>query len=168
MKTCAFIAGSTGSEPLSESFLKKQLALLYTDFGVEKILSGVHRGDELYCLEKLLEIRGICPNLRICAVFIHEEEAASWCERDREKLFRLVSACDEEWILRPFFGSEMLFQRNILMMNEADLVFLLKEDEETEFWASKMRKPVLKIAGNPRRLIPDIHLYRDGKTSIRC
>ena len=135
---------------------------------VDADFCGVHRGDELNCLDQLLKIRPIYPNLKICAVFIHEEEARMWDEKDRELLFRAVSGCDEEWILHPFGGSEMRFQRNILMMNAADLVLLLKEDEEIEFWASKMRKPILKISGYPLQLIPDIHLYRDrdNDTSI--
>lgn len=160
MKICAMIAGSGNGNVTSPWILKRQLPVLYHDFGVRKIISGVHRGAELSSLKFVLRDREKFPGLKVDGVFIHEEEANLWSESEREMLYQMVSQCDEELILRPVYGNEMRFQRNIVMMDLADLVLLLGRDREIEFWASKMMKPILKMDITQGCFIPDVRLYR--------
>lgn len=160
MRVCAMIAGKGCGEGTVNLLLKRQLPVLYHDFGVRKIISGVHRGTELSSLNLILKNREKFPGLKVDGVFTHEEEANLWDEVERELLYRMISQCDEELILRPVYGNEMRFQRNIVMMDLADLVLLLGRDREIEFWAAKMMKPILKMDTEQKCFIPDVHLYR--------
>ncbi len=160
MKTCAVIAGADQRRIPDQMFLASLLKSLYYDFGVKKIIAGVHRGAELSALDFILKQKEDFPGLFVGGVFIHEEESSGWRENEREQLFRLISRCDEEWILHPFHGGEMRFQRNIMMMDRSDIVFLLGRDGETEFWAAKTKKPMLRSEMKPWRVVPDLRLYR--------
>lgn len=160
MRTCAMIAGSDRNLQLFEDFFTKRVALLYYDFGIRKMLCGVARGTELTALNLVLDQRQLYPAMKIDGVFTHEEEASHWRESDREMLYRVIARCDEELILKPVYGSEMRFQRNIVMMDIADLVFLIGDDAETEYWANRMMKPLLKLDPAGERMIPDIRLFR--------
>lgn len=162
MRTCAIIAGKS-SGLLFEDFFTNRVALLYYDFGIRKIMCGVSHGTELTALNLMLETRVSFPDLRIDGVFTHEEEANNWDESDRETLYKVIARCDEELILKPVFGNEMRFQRNIVMMDIADLVLLLGSDEETEYWANKMMKPLLRLNLEEQRMIPEIKLFRPQK-----
>lgn len=160
MRTCAMIAGDHLTKQFFEDFFTKQVALLYYDFGIRKILCGVSHGTELTALNLMLEQRENFHDLKIDGVFTHEEEANNWDETDREMLYRAIARCDEELILKPVYGSEMRFQRNIVMMDIADLVLLIGFDQETEYWAGKMMKPLLKLDLEHKRMIPEIKLFR--------
>lgn len=160
MRVCAMIAGKGSGTGIVNGLLKRQMPVLYHDFGVRKIISGVHRGTELSSLHLILESRKDFPGLKVDGVFTHEEEANLWDESERELLYRMISQCDEELILRPVYGNEMRFQRNIVMMDIADLVLLLGRDREIEFWAAKMMKPILKMDMEQKRCIPNVRLYR--------
>lgn len=160
MKTCAMIAGKNDTYAIDTDLFVEQIPILYYDFGVRKILSGVHKGKELSALDCLLKQKNIFPHLKVHGVFTHEEEANLWDENDREKLYGAIRHCDEEWILKPVYGNEMCFQRNIVMMDSADLVFLLGKDTEIEFWASKLKKPMLRLDISKRSLIPAIRLFQ--------
>lgn len=160
MRVCAMIAGRGCGNGTVNALLERQLPILYHDFGIRKIIAGVHRGVELASLNFVLEIRKDFPDLKIDGVFTHEEEANLWDETDRETLYQVIARCDEELILKPIFGSEMRFQRNIVMMDLADLVLLLGRDGEVEFWATKLMKPIFKIDAAHRCFIPDVRLYR--------
>ena len=160
MRVCAMIAGKGCSDQIPKSLLDRQIPVLYHDFGVRKILSGVHRGAELITLDRILKNRCSFPELKIDGVFTHEEEANLWDEDEREQLYRMISQCDEELILKPVYGNEMRFQRNIVMMDLADIVLLLGRDREIEFWAAKLMKPILKLDADKNCMIPDIRLYR--------
>lgn len=159
MKTCAMIAGQDDAYEIEPGLLSEQMPVLYYDFGVRKILSGVHKGRELGALDHLLKQRARFPRLKIHGVFTHEEEANLWNEEDREKLYGVIRHCDEEWILKPVQGNEMRFQRNIVMMDSADLIFLLGRDPEIEFWAAKLKKPILGLDISKRCLYPAIRLF---------
>ena len=115
---------------------------------------------ELESLSCLVAKKHRYPKLEIEGVFTHEEEASSWLEEERETLYRIISQCSREVILRPVYGSEMRFQRNIMMMDLADVILLLGRDRETEFWAAKMKKPMIRLDMKNRKLIPEIRLYR--------
>ncbi|HMM05614.1 MAG TPA: SLOG family protein [Clostridiales bacterium] len=160
MKICAMIAGSDRNLELYEDFFTKRVALLYYDFGIRKILCGVGRGTELEALNLILDRRQLYPAMKIDGVFTHEEEANHWRENEREMLYRVIARCDEELILKPVYGSEMRFQRNIVMMDIADLVLLIGDDTETEYWANRMMKPLLKLDPAKERMIPEIRLFR--------
>lgn len=160
MKTCAMIAGQKDTDLLDIELFAEQIPILYHDFGIRKILSGVHRGKELSALDYLLKERKRFPRLKIHGVFTHEEEASFWEETDRERLYGAIRHCDGEWILKPVYGNEMRFQRNIVMMDSANLVFLLGRDTEIEFWASKLNKPLLRLDLAKRSLMPSIRLFQ--------
>ena len=160
MRVCAMIAGKGCGNETVHGLLEQQLPVLYHDFGVRKIISGVHRGTELSSLNWILKNRKGFPGLKVDGVFTHEEEANLWDEDEREQLYRMISQCDEELILKPVYGNEMRFQRNIVMMDLADIVLLLGRDREIEFWAAKLMKPLLKLDADKNCMIPDIRLYR--------
>ena len=163
MKVCAMIAGKKCSDRIPHGLLDRQIPVLYHDFGVRKILSGVHRGAELISLDRILQTRGSFPELKVDGVFTHEEEANFWDETEREQLYRMISQCDEELILKPVYGNEMRFQRNIVMMDLADIVLLLGRDREIEFWAAKLMKPLWILDTEKNCMIPDIRLYRSSE-----
>lgn len=160
MKTCAMIAGNADKNDMITHLFFGQLDIFYRDYGVRRLISGVHRGVELNFLSRLIFEKHRYPKLNIEGVFTHEEEASSWLEEEREILYRIISQCSGEMILRPIYGSEMRFQRNIMMMDIADVVLLLGRDRETEFWAAKMKKPVVVLDLKEQKLIPEIRLYR--------
>lgn len=160
MKTCAMIAGRDDQTEIRNEYLENIIPLLYDDFHVRKILSGIHKGRELAALDFLLRKKRMFPRLRVHGVFTHEEEANLWNEGDREKLFHAIRNCDEEWILKPISGTEMRFQRNIVMMDTSDMIFLLGRDNEIEFWASKLKKPILRFNAECGEAIPNIRLFR--------
>ena len=157
------IAGRNDIKEVNHCILDYQMSILYNDFCVRKILCGVHKGRELGALDHVLNHKKYFPGLKIHGVFTHEEEANLWNETDREKLYHAIRFCDEEWILKPVYGNEMRFQRNIVMMDRCDLVFLLGRDREIEFWASKMKKPIFRIDTEQNSLIPPLHLYRKAE-----
>jgi uncharacterized phage-like protein YoqJ len=154
------IAGNDRDLQLIEDFFTKRVALLYYDFGIRKILCGVGRGTELTALNLILDQRQLYPTLKVDGVFTHEEEASNWKEKEREKLYRAIARCDEELILRPIYGSEMRFQRNIVMMDLANIVLLIGNDTETEYWAGRLLKPLIKLDPTKELMIPDIKLFR--------
>ena len=114
MKTCAMIAGNADKKDMIPNLFFDQLDILYWDYGVHRLISGVHRGMELESLSCLVAKKHRYPKLEIEGFFTHEEEASSWLEEERETLYRIISQCSREVILRPVYGSEMRFQRNIL------------------------------------------------------
>lgn len=145
---------------VSSAVICRQMSVLYYDYGIRRFLCGVHRGTELFTLSEILKEKKSFPKLKVGSVFIHEEEASEWKEEERELLFHTVSLCDDELILKPVFGNEMRFQRNIVMMDLANMIWLLGRDREIEFWASKMMKPLLKMDKEGKQIIPPLSLYR--------
>lgn len=160
MRTCAMISGKSGEGEINTDILAEHISVLYNDFGVRKILSGVHKGRELGALDYILKQKIRYPNLKVHGVFTHEEEANLWDENDRERLYHAIRYCDEEWILKPVYGNEMRFQRNIVMMDRSDIVFLLGRDREIEFWAVKLKKPLFRVDTANNEMIPNIRLFR--------
>ena len=66
------IAGSDDHKEADVKLLRRAFPLLYSDYGVRKIMSGIHKGKELSALDHLLRVKGDFPHLKIHGVFTHE------------------------------------------------------------------------------------------------
>lgn len=160
MKICAMISDSEQMLIPERSLLKRILFHLYYDYGIRKIISGIRIGAEQEVLSYIISQKQNYSGLTVEGVFTHEEEANHWSEVEREKLYRLISQCDGELVLKPVFDKDKEFQRNIVMMDTADMILLLGKSKELEFWARKITGTVLKISAENKCLMPPLTLYR--------
>lgn len=161
MKTCAVLAGSDRYRHLDDDYLEDRFHALVWDYGVKRFLCGADRGAELQAFTFLLQQRERLPGIAAIGVFADEHWADHWLDDDRETLFNAMARADGEWLMYPADSNgDILFQRDITLLKEVDLIFLLGRNESLEAWAAKLRKGVIKTDAKQSLAIPSLHLYR--------
>lgn len=163
MKSCCVMASDFRESKEITLFLYEKLRRLVEDYGIRRFYVGMMLATERTTAELLVGLSREFPELQIDAVLAWEGEADHWDEGERDHFFRLMASCRKEIILKPLGGSEQRFQRNLMMMNRSDLVFLVGEDDEVRFWARKKSKPLIHMKITPLMLIPDLSIVRDGE-----
>lgn len=77
------------------------------------------RGSDFYFCEAVLALRRQKGDVTLEAVIPCEEQAARWSERDRDRYFALVSACDGETLVQRHYDRGCMFRRNRYLVDHA-------------------------------------------------
>lgn len=87
--------------------------------GCRHFLCGMARGADFYFCEAVLALRRQKNDVTLEAVIPCEEQAAHWSERDRDRYFSLVSACDGETLVQRHYDRGCMFRRNRYLVDHA-------------------------------------------------
>lgn len=87
--------------------------------GCRHFLCGMARGSDFYFCEAVLALRRQKGDVTLEAVIPCEEQAARWSERDRDRYFALVSACDDETLVQRHYDRGCMFRRNRYLVDHA-------------------------------------------------
>nr|WP_317325791.1 SLOG family protein [uncultured Flavonifractor sp.] len=87
--------------------------------GCRHFLCGMARGSDFYFCEAVLALRRQKGDVTLEAVIPCEEQAARWSERDRDRYFALVSACDGETLVQRHYDRGCMFRRNRYLVDHA-------------------------------------------------
>lgn len=89
--------------------------------GIREFYLGMMVGTDLAMAELLLEYQRRCP-LRVTAVLACESQANRWPDRERERLFRLLSLCDGEVYTARAYSRECYRVRNHYLTQKGDVI----------------------------------------------
>ena len=87
--------------------------------GCRHFLCGMARGADFYFCEAVLALREGHPEVTLEAVSPCEEQAARWSERDRDRYFALVAACDGETMVQRRYDRGCMLRRNRYLVDHA-------------------------------------------------
>ena len=87
--------------------------------GCRHFLCGMARGSDFYFCEAVLALRRQKGDVTLEAVIPCEEQAARWSERDRDRYFALVSACDGDTLVQRHYDRGCMFRRNRYLVDHA-------------------------------------------------
>ena len=87
--------------------------------GYRHFLCGMARGADFYFCEAVLALRERRPGVTLEAVIPCEEQAARWSERDRDRYYTLVAACDLETMVQRHYDKNCMLRRNRYLVDHA-------------------------------------------------
>lgn len=87
--------------------------------GCRHFLCGMARGADFYFCEAVLDLRERRPGVTLEAVIPCEEQAARWSERDRDRYYALVAACDGETMVQRRYDKGCMLRRNRYLVDHA-------------------------------------------------
>ena len=87
--------------------------------GYRHFLCGMARGADFYFCEAVLALREQMPDVTLEAVIPCEEQAARWGERDRDRYYALVEACDGETMVQRRYDKGCMLRRNRYLVDHA-------------------------------------------------
>ena len=87
--------------------------------GCRHFLCGMARGADFYFCEAVLDLRERIPGITLEAVIPCEEQAARWSERDRDRYYSLVAACDGETMVQRRYDKGCMLRRNRYLVDHA-------------------------------------------------
>lgn len=87
--------------------------------GYRHFLCGMARGADFYFCEAVLDLRERMPDITLEAVIPCEEQAAHWSERDRDRYYALVEACDGETMVQRHYDKGCMLRRNRYLVDHA-------------------------------------------------
>ena len=87
--------------------------------GYRHFLCGMARGADFYFCEAVLDLRQRRPGVTLEAVIPCEEQAARWTERDRDRYYTLVAACDGETMVQRHYDKGCMLRRNRYLVDHA-------------------------------------------------
>lgn len=105
--------------------LKKRIAAALEDAyekGMRHFICGMALGADLYFCEAALDLRSRLPGVTVEAAIPCEEQAARWSERDRNRYFALVKACDYETMVQHHYDRGCMLRRNRYMVDRASML----------------------------------------------
>lgn len=87
--------------------------------GMRHFLCGMARGADFYFCEAVLALRERCPDITLEAALPCETQAARWSERDRDRYFALVAACDLETMVQRRYDRGCMLRRDRYLVDHA-------------------------------------------------
>jgi len=90
--------------------------------GMRHFICGMALGADLYFCEAALDLRSRLPGVTVEAAIPCEEQAARWSERDRNRYFALVKACDYETMVQHHYDRGCMLRRNRYMVDRASML----------------------------------------------
>lgn len=90
--------------------------------GYTNFMFGACYGFDLICAEIVLKVKkkpDAPANLRLIAVIPFEEQAAKWCDDDRENYYNTLALCDEVITLSLRYTRECYTRRNRFMVDNS-------------------------------------------------
>lgn len=113
--------GENEADPRCLELKEKLAASVETAYqaGYRHFLCGMARGADFYFCEAVLELRSRLPDVTLEAVIPCEEQAARWSERDRDRYFALVQACDGETMVQRHYDRGCMLRRNRYLIDHA-------------------------------------------------
>lgn len=105
--------------------LKARLADALADAyarGMRHFLCGMALGADFYFCEAVLALRSQFPGVTLEAALPCEEQAARWRERDRDRYFRLVGACDYETMVQHRYDKGCMLRRDRYMVDRSAMM----------------------------------------------
>lgn len=100
------------AEALEEAYAK----------GKRHFLCGMALGSDFYFCEAALALREKYPGVTLEAALPCEEQAARWRERDRDRYFRLVRACDYETMVQHHYDRGCMLRRDRYMVDRSSML----------------------------------------------
>ncbi|MEG1858395.1 MAG: SLOG family protein [Pseudoflavonifractor sp.] len=90
--------------------------------GMRHFICGMAIGADFYFCEAALALRRIHPEVTVEAAIPCEEQAERWSERDRNRYFALVCACDFETMVQHHYDKACMLRRNRYMVDHSAMV----------------------------------------------
>lgn len=90
--------------------------------GKRHFLCGMALGADFYFCEAALALRGKLPGVTVEAALPCEEQAARWREKDRNRYFRLVRACDYETMVQRHYDKGCMLRRDRYMVDRSSML----------------------------------------------
>ncbi len=90
--------------------------------GMRHFICGMARGADFYFCEAALALRGAYPGVTVEAAIPCEEQAARWRERDRNRYFALIKACDFETMVQHHYDKGCMLRRNRYMVDRSAML----------------------------------------------
>ncbi|MBP5242911.1 MAG: DUF1273 family protein [Clostridia bacterium] len=119
-ETCCAL---TGHRELDDAFdfiqLKNILRSLVLERGVSSFYCGMAIGFDTVALECLLALKKDFPSIKIIACIPCPEQADKFGKENKQRYYRLLSACDEKIILSERYTPGCMHLRNRYMVDNA-------------------------------------------------
>lgn len=90
--------------------------------GKRHFICGMAQGADFYFCEAALALREKHPGVTVEAALPCEEQAARWRERDRDRYFSLIRACDFETMVQHHYDRGCMLRRDRYMVDRSSLL----------------------------------------------
>ena len=90
--------------------------------GYRHFICGMAQGCDFYFCEAALTLRNAHPGVTVEAAIPCEEQAARWSERDRDRYFGLIQACDYETMVQHHYDKGCMLRRNRYMVDRSSML----------------------------------------------
>ena len=90
--------------------------------GINRFVTGMHRGVDLLASETVLEIKEKMPLISLDCAFPYEAQAADWPERERDRYFDIASKCTREFMISNSYYDTVEQKLNEYLLKFSDSV----------------------------------------------
>lgn len=135
--------------------LTEEIALLYRQ-GVHTFYTGMARGADMFCAERVLELRRERPDMRLTAVIPYRGQQSAWPDEDKRRYEALLAYADRRVFLKEAYAMGCFQERNRYMVEHAAHVLAVFNGApggtaDTLRYAKKLGREIIRI--DPRRLL---------------
>lgn len=130
--TCCFTGHRPDKLPWGENEsdercfdLKVRIAAALEDAyqkGFRHFICGMALGCDVYFCEAVFALRAACGDVTVEAAIPCEEQAARWSERERDRYFAMVKACDYETMVQHHYDKGCMLRRNRYMVDRSSML----------------------------------------------
>lgn len=119
--------------------------------GYRRFLSGGARGFDQLAAERVLALRGSCPDAQLIMALPCATQSRSWPDADCRRYERILCQADETHVLSPIYYQGCMMVRNRYMVDRASfcvcyLTHMKGGTVSTAVYASKENVPLINIA----------------------
>ena len=119
--------------------------------GYRRFLSGGARGFDQLAAERVLALRGSCPDAQLIMALPCATQSRSWPDADCRRYERILCQADETHVLSPVYYQGCMMVRNRYMVDRASfcvcyLTHMKGGTVSTAVYASKENVPLINIA----------------------
>lgn len=93
--------------------------------GLRRFLCGMAQGGDFYFCEGVIALRDCYPDVVLVAVVPCPQQPDRWSSADKERYYRLRTACDEEIIVQHHYTRDCMLRRNRYMVNASTRIIAI-------------------------------------------
>lgn len=104
-----------------KSLLATAIIELY-ERGYHVFYSGMAIGFDLLAAETIIDLKAICPQMRLVAAIPFPGQEQRYSDRDKQRYHAALAAADESYVLAPRFSGDAYRRRNAYLVEHGSVL----------------------------------------------
>ena len=159
--TCCFTGHRPGGLPFKyneqdprcialKNRLRFSITRLITEMGVDKFITGMAMGVDIFAAEEVLALKRKFPNIKLFCAIPCESQADSWSEFWKKRYHAILDSADGSVVLSPEYTKACMHIRNHYMVDNSNYIIAVWDGKSggtasTIAYANKKNREILII-----------------------